>query len=156
MSWREIARAAVEREAADSGSETPARDFGSSDSFADAADLAEARAEREAIASIDGGLPPEWAASLSMLERPEGICAREWAGRLERVWLRADQYALEFAANGWTFADVFGFGTNWGRLDCRGAAWLCDEGRIVEITPVLVVFERPGGERTTHHKQRAH
>jgi len=158
-SWREVARAAVQREAIDC--EALSIDCGNIDNNADASgvaldDRADALAEREAIAIMDGGLPPEWAAALSMLERspkPEAISFPDWRRRLDALWLRADLHGADFAANGWTFEEVFGVGEHWARLDERGAAWLAPEARIVEITPTRITFER-GSQRSTH--ERAH
>lgn len=110
--------------------------------------------EREAIASIDGGLPQSWAVSLAAIEhgpRPAGISEREWRTRLDDVWRRADALGSSFAAHGWTFEEVFGVGEHWLRLDRRGAAWLAPEARVVAIDSERIVFER-GRERTTHRK----
>lgn len=154
MSWRDVARAIVEDEP-----ETDAHDFGNNDNLAlanrDDEGAADALAEREAIAIIDGGLPPSWAAALSILERspkPQGIGAADWRTRLDAVWRRAGEHGAEFAACGWTFEEVFGVGESWLQLDQRGGGWLALDARIVEINPQRIVFERRGGERSTHRR----
>lgn len=118
----------------------------------DAAD--EARDEREAIAHFDGGLPQSWAAALAAIAhgpRPDGISERDWRAFVDIAWRRADAHGAELAANGWTFAEVFGVGEHWARLDQRGAAWLVAGARIVAIDPERIVFER-GADRLTHRK----
>lgn len=158
--WRQTARAAVEREAKQSAcallDDANAPDFGDYGKTAVAPERDErALAEREAIAIADGGLPPSWAAALSMLERgakPVGIAAADWRQRLSALWLRAEAHGAEFAAQGWTFEEVFGVGEHWPRLDKRGVAWLAPAARIVVIDAEHVVFER-GRARSTHHKQ---
>lgn len=152
MSWRDAVRAAVEREA--QGAAQSAEEIGERDNGADPTALADAWAEREAIAVVDGRLPAEWAASLSRLEqtpRPAGISERDWRERLDKAWTRADLHGAELAANGWTFEEVFGVGESWLCLSARGAGWLVQDARIVEITPDQIVFQR-GRERSTHRK----
>ena len=127
-----------------------AEHFGNFGNFGDAY----AQAEREAIATFDGGLPPDWAAAHSALEygqRPAGMAEREWRSRLDRLWTRADEHGAAFAANGWTFEEVFGVGAHWARLDGRGPGWLAPDARIVEIAPERVVFEQ--GSRTMQHRK---
>lgn len=154
MSWRDVARAIVDDEP-----ETAAHDFGNNDNLAlakrDDESAADALAEREAIAIIDGGLPPSWAAALSILERspkPQGISAVDWRTRLDAVWRRADEHGREFAACGWTFEEVFGVGESWLQLDQRGGGWLALDARIVEINPHRIVYERRSGGRSTHRR----
>jgi hypothetical protein len=156
MSWRDIARAAVQREAGE-GSEALApeqfRNFGNNADASISAD-AEALAEREAIAIVDGGLPPDWAAALSLLERrpkPVNVTEKEWRRHLDAVWRRASEHGAEFAANGWTFESVFGVGENWFRFDQRGAAFIDPEAVIVAITPREVVLT-VGKDRMTHRR----
>ncbi len=155
MSWRDVARALVDGEP-----DTEARDFGKNDKSAlanpDDEGAADALSEREAIAIVDGGLPPSWAASLSILERspkPLGISAADWRNRLDAVWRRADERGAEFVANGWTFEEVFGVGESWLQFDQRGGGWLALDARIVEIDSQRIVFERRSGERSTHRRQ---
>lgn len=151
-SWRTVARAAVERE--EQAQPDCADHFGNNDNFAGASARADDLEEREAIAIVDGGLPPEWAVSLSMLERearPGGISERDWRVALDKIWTRADLHAAEFVANGWTFEEAFGVGVHWLCGDHMGGGWLALDGRIVEITPLRIVFER-GSDRTTHTK----
>lgn len=149
MSWREVARQVRERGEHD-------------ESARDERDVVPAfeatpyeRDEREAIASVDGGLPQTWAASLVALEhspRPAGISERDWRAALDQIWTRADEHGCAFAANGWTFEEVFGVGEHWARLHERGAAWLALGARIVAIDPHHIVYER-GGKRTQHQRR---
>ena len=135
MSWRETAKRVLQH---------------------DAGAAREAQEEREAIAHFDGGLPLAWAADLAALThgaRPQGISERDWLAFVEIAWQRADAHGAELVAAGWTFAEVFGLGGNWTRLDERGVAWFAGGARIVAIDPERIVFER-GGSRLTHRKPR--
>lgn len=155
MSWRSVARRVRECDSDRVEQDCPPPPMASAVAvrIAPASD-GYALHEREAIAEHDGGLPQSWAVALAALHftpRPHGIPARDWQWRLDYVCRRADRHALEFAANGWTFEEVFGVGEHWLRLDERGAAWLAPDARIVEITPDRIVFER-GHDRSTHRK----
>jgi hypothetical protein len=153
MSWRDIARAAVQREME---APDPRRHSGNFDNNADASTPADAIAEREAISIMDGGLPPEWAAGLGILERsprPVGLSIAQWRASLDCLWTRADENGADFVANGWTFEEVFGVGAGVARLDHLGAAWFAPDARIVSIDPERIVFERASGDRTTTHRR---
>lgn len=102
--------------------------------------------------------PIAWAAEFEALAagpRPDGICERDWRAFLNLARGRVAALGAVFAANGWTFGEVFGVGEHWARLDQRGCGWLALGGDIVEVTPARVVFAR-GKDRTTHHKRRPH
>lgn len=150
MSWRDVARAAVRREAE---GEALAHS-GENDNFASCGDASIDLAERESIAIIDGGLPPEWAAALASIERgprPASISERDWRVALDAVWRRAAEHGAEFAACGWTFSEIFGVGEHWLRLDQRGVAWFAVGARVVSIDAERIVFER-GSERRVHRR----
>jgi hypothetical protein len=116
---------------------------------------ADADAEQQhRAARSEGGLPESWAGALYGIEhgpRPLGISSREWRDALDSVQRRAAEHGAAFAAHGWTFAEVFGVGEHWMRLDERGAAWLALHARIVAVDESRIVFER-GAHRTVHRK----
>lgn len=102
--------------------------------------------------------PIGWAAEFAALAagpRPEGISERDWRAFLNMARGRVDALGAVFAANGWTFAEVFAVGEHWARIDQRGCGWLALGGEIVEVTPERVVFER-GTHRTSYQKGRPH
>lgn len=144
MSWRSVARAAVEREA--SAAYDPADPDGSA---------AYAHDERTAIA-IEGGVPAAWAAALTRLEsecKPSSVAASEWREWLDLVWRRAAAHGTAFEANGWLFEEAFGLGSGW-RCSGHGAPeWLQPNARIVLIDDERVVFEC-GGAPFTHWRSQ--
>jgi len=122
------------------------------------ADRADAIAERAAIAEHEGRLPRDWAERLAGLAhgpRPVGIAERDWSARLEALWRFADRHAAVLDAAGWDFAEVFGGGAAWSRLDQRGAAWLALSASALEITPDCLRWRSPeGSPRTLWRKGR--
>lgn len=122
------------------------------------ADRADAIAERSAIVEHEGKLPRDWAEQLAELAhgpRPAGIAERDWSARLEALWRFADRHAAVLDAAGWGFAEVFGVGAAWSRLDQRGAAWLALSASALEITPDCLRWRSPeGSPRTLWRKGR--
>jgi hypothetical protein len=154
-SWREIAKAVRTGETFAASAE----EFGDFDNCAGRSEALIERDEREAIAIIDGGLSPEWAAYLTTLEampRPPGLSEAEWRKRLDAMWIRADQHGATLAAHGWTFRHLFGFGSDDEYRPELGALWLAPDARLVAIDSERIVYER-AGERAAYDKPgRAH
>ncbi|MGH7056417.1 MAG: hypothetical protein ACREFZ_00855 [Acetobacteraceae bacterium] len=123
-----------------------------------AADTAEALAERAAIIEHEAGIPRAWAEGFTRLglnRPPADVPLPRWHRFVDGAGRFLDQWAERAAALGWNSLDLFGADRDrpLARVDKAGLLWLLGDfegARVVALSAETAVVETGGGSRLTY------
>jgi hypothetical protein len=111
------------------------------------------------VAEHDGRLPRDIAEGLGRLDRmapPNGFTPARWEQVLKGAATFADRWGAQALELGWQPVELFGLHPRApaARHDCRGLAFILDDGEVVDIDAHKATVIKPSGAKQSHYRWR--